>query len=104
MALMTRCERALEPEGIADGENFLADLNGRGIAERQRDQRFLFWLDFDQSDIVARVGAETLRITGLIAEHNFNCLRAFNDVIVGEDVALCVYYKAGACAFDGRGP
>jgi len=39
----------------------------------------------------------------MIAEHNFNCLRAFNDVIVGEDVALCVYHKAGACAFDGTG-
>ena len=82
----------------------MADLDGRGIAERQSDERFLSWLDFDQSDIVARVGAHDFCwITRLIAEHNFNCLRAFNDVIIGEDVALCVYYKAGAGTLDGNG-
>ena len=48
-------ERGLEPERISDGENFLAHLQSRRIAEGEKDEFFSFRIDLDQGDVVALV-------------------------------------------------
>ena len=95
-------ERGLEAERITDGENFLAHLERSGISQRQRREVLSLGIDFQESDVVALVGAdEFCRVVGLIAEHNFDGLGAFDDVEIGEDVAAGINYKTGAGAFDG---
>ena len=95
-------ECGLKAEGIADGENFLADLKQTGIAQRQRDEMLPLGIDFYESDVIALVGANKFcRIARLIAKHDFDGLRAFHHVEISEDVAAGVNHEAGAGAFDG---
>ena len=96
-----RSERGLEAEGIADGEDFLADLKHSGIPQRQRNKMLSLGIDFHQRNIIALVRAdEFCRVARLIAEHNFDGLGAFDDVEIGEDVAAGINHKTGAGAFD----
>ncbi len=97
-------KRGLEAEGIADGKNFLADLQRAGISEGQGGDMLSLGIDFHQRDIIALVGADKFcRVSGLIAKHDFDGLRAFDHVKVGQDVAAGINHEARAGAFDGHG-
>src|SRR6266852_4548474 len=97
-------ERGLEPERIADGENFLAHLQSGRIAEGESDEFFPFLIDLDQGDVVTLVGTDKFRhVLGLVTEHDFDGLRFLYDVKIGEDVAAGIDDKSGARSFDGHG-
>src|SRR5438105_3452728 len=56
------------------------------ISQRQRDEMFSLGLDFHESDIIALVGFDKFcGVAGLIAEHHFDGLGAFDNVKVGKD-------------------
>src|SRR5882724_5251074 len=98
------CERGLEPQRIADGENFLAHLQCGGVAEREGDKFLSLGINLDQSDVVALVGADELRgVVRLVTQNDFDGLSAFDNVKVCEDIAAGIDDKSGARAFDGHG-
>src|SRR5207245_10561855 len=97
-------ERGLKAKGIANGENFLADLKQTGIAQRQRDEALSLGIDFYESDVIALVGAdEFCRIVRLIAKYHFDGLGPFYDVEISEAVPAGVNNETGAGALDGDG-
>src|SRR5215469_8395481 len=88
-------KRALKAEGIADGENALADEEIARIAERKRDELASRGVNFDQGEIVARVKADEFGFEArTIAESDFNRLRALNHMVIREDVSLGINYEA----------
>src|SRR5271165_351294 len=97
-------QRGLKAEGIADGQNFLSDLQGRGIAESQGRQRFALGIDFDQCHVVALIRANDFcRVARLVAKDYLNALRFLDDVKISEDVAARVDHETGTGAFHGHG-
>jgi len=69
------------PKRIADGENFLADLQSGGIGREEARRVFPFGIDLNQGDIVALVGADKFRyVLGLVTEHDLDGLRFLYDV------------------------
>ena len=94
----------LETEGVADGQNLLADLERGGIAQRQRGELLALRIDFHDGDVVALVRADEFSgIARLIAEDHLDGLRALHNVIIRQNVAVSVEDEAGACACHGNG-
>ncbi len=91
-------QRSGEAEGIADGIDFLADLQIGRVAEGHRLQVGGFDLDYGQ--VVRLVGADDGGLICLaVVECDLDLARFGDDVIVGEDVSFFVDDEAGALAF-----
>ena len=59
-----------------------------------------FGFDFDERNVIALIGPDIFRrVTGLIAQDNFNGLRAFDNMVVGENVAARIDDKTRTGAF-----
>src|SRR5258708_7713223 len=81
-------QRALKAKRIANGENFLADLQRGGITELQGYQVLAFRFDLHQRDVVALIGADKFcRVARLIPEDDFDGLRFLHHVEIRKDVA-----------------
>src|SRR5271157_2595115 len=87
-----------EAERIADGIDFLADLQIGRVAEDHRLQVGGFDLDYGQ--VMRLVGADDGGLIFLaVVQRHFNLARFGDDVIVGEDVSFFVDNETGALAF-----
>jgi hypothetical protein len=88
-----------QPEGVADGENFLAYLQVIRVAQFQEGQ-FLAGRDLDQRQVAARiVGQDLSAVPALIVEGDLQLPRvAFDDVAVGQDQPVFADEKPGAGA------
>ncbi len=79
-----------EPKGIADGQHHVAHFEL--VTVGQRDGGKFFGLDFQHRQIRARIGADDLRIVFRFAVGQRDLqavgVRAFDDVIIREDVAI----------------
>ena len=95
---MPQREGSGQAEGIADGVDFLADLQIGGVAEGHRLQVGCF--DLDDRQIMGLVGADDGGLIFLaVVQRDFNLARFGDDVIVGEDVSFFVDDETGALAF-----
>ena len=64
---------------------------------------FSLGLDFHESDIIALVGSDKFcGVAGLIAEHHFDGLGAFDNVKVGKDIAARINQETRAGPFHGN--
>ena len=81
-------ERTFEAERIADGQDFLADLQRVGIAEAENRQAFAR-LDLHESEIVAVIGKHHAGfVLFLIGQGHGELMAAQYDVVVGENFAI----------------
>ena len=87
----------LEPEGAADRDHAVADLHAARVAERERVKKRLRRVDLDHGEIGRRVGADDRRLVGVaVPEPDRHRLRAVDDVVVRDDVAVRVDDEARA--------
>ena len=92
-----RGQRAVEAVGRADGVGRVADLDGVGVAERERRQPLATGADLEQRDIGRGVGADDLRgLPRAAADRDLDRRRAVDDMVVGDDVAVGGDDEAGA--------
>ena len=88
-----------EAEGRADGEYPVADLYLVGIADF--GDREVVALDFDEGDVGAFIEADDVGVVFLVVvELDAHFFRAFNDVGVGEDIAVAVDDEAGTLSLE----
>ena len=93
-------ERALESEGISDGEDALPDLQISRIAQLQRGELVPARIDLNEGDVVARVGADVFRfVMRLVAKNDLDRLRAMDHVVVRQDVPVGIDDESRARAF-----
>ena len=89
-------QRALQTEGIADGEHLLAHLQRVGIAQVERGQLGAR-RDLQQRQVVGFVAAQQLRlVAGLIGQRHFELALIGDHVVVGEDLAVRADQEARA--------
>jgi hypothetical protein len=90
-------EGAVEAERVADGQNLLPDDEPIGIAERHDRQFLARRVDLYDGEVRIRIAPDDARRVALLAaEIDAQRIRPFDDVIVGQDVALLVNDRAGA--------
>ena len=89
---------ARQSERVADGVNLLAHLNAGGV--RQRDRLEVGGIDLQQRQVVGLVRADDARLVAvLVGElHLDAAVGAFDDVVVGQDVAGFVQNEPRALA------
>ena len=89
-----------QAERGADGHDQLADLQLAAVALGER--RIARVVDLDHGDVGLLVGADHLRL-GLdaVPERDGDLVGVFDDVVVGQDVAVVVVHEARA---EARGP
>ena len=87
-------EGVLELERVADGDGPVTLADAVGVAERNVRQR-LAGVDLQESDVGGRVAADDLGVDGVAAGAvlvgavvHLHLAGAFDDVVVGEDVAV----------------
>src|SRR5712691_2458254 len=98
-----RSEGALKAEGIANGQNLLANLDGSRITERKSDETLPFGIDFDEGDIIALVRADEFCFKDPVTtENDFDGLSSFDDMKIRENVSPRIDDEAGAGAFNGH--
>lgn len=76
-------------EGVADGDDLLAGVNGLGVAESDgREVGNIF--DFEKGDVIHGVGTDEFNIfvSRAVVEDDGDRAGAFDDMLVGEDVAI----------------
>src|SRR6185437_16210807 len=84
---------AAEAEGIANGKYFLPDNETLGITDLRR-RNFTIW-NLDHGEIVRRVNAYHLGLVlAFVAGGHLHLARAFNHVVVGQDMTLSVDHKS----------
>lgn len=94
-------EGAAEAEGVADGEDGLADFDVVGVGEGECGEGLLGVLDLDDGDVCFGVDADEGGFVGFLVvggDADFECVG--DDVVVGEDVAFWCDDDAGAEAGD----
>ena len=90
-------ERAAEPEGVADREHRFADLDGAGVAERERVQGETFGGDAQHREVLRGVFADHARFDGLaVFEADGDLHGVLDHVPVGEDRAVGVDHEPRA--------
>src|SRR4051794_1942359 len=95
-------ERVFELERIADGDGPVTLADAVGVAQRNARQR-LAGLDLEEGDVGGRIAADDLRIARVAAiavlvgaPMHLHLARAFDDVIIGDDVAVRRNDEAGS--------
>ena len=92
-----------EAEGRADGQHPVADLYLIRITEFGDGQ--VFTLDFHQRDVGAFVQADDFGAVFLVViELHTNLVRPFDNVRIGENVAVAIDDEAGALSFQHTFP
>ena len=97
--------RLPDAEWIADRQHQIADLRLIGLAEGNRRQ--LRQIDLDDREIGIGIGADHFGFgTAVVSERDFDFIRRFNHVRVGEDVTFFTDDDAGTkvAAFLRRAP
>ena len=83
-----RGQRAVEPERVADGDDGVADLDARGVTERQRVQGARGEVDLEDGEVGRGVRADDPRAHVVaVRERDAHALLALDHVLVGQDVA-----------------
>ncbi len=86
-----------DAEGVADREHDVADQKLVGISEIERREFLTAILDPQHREIRAAVLQHDLRLElALIGKRDLHLVRAFDDVVVGDDEAGGVDHDAGA--------
>jgi len=86
----------LQPEGIADRQDFLSDLQRGGIAQRQDGQRFGRGFDLQHRQVGLRIGANQLRRPlAPVGEAHLQPLGSLHDMVVGQDVPAGIEDETG---------
>src|SRR6056297_188389 len=82
-----RGHRVLQAEGIADGDDEIADLEDVGVADGQFDQPV--FLDLQQRDVRAWVRTDDLGFQRAVVEQgDLDLVGAVHHVVVGDDIAV----------------
>ena len=103
LPIYARGERGLEAERVTNGKNLLPDLDRAGITKLQSGELLSLGIDLYERDVIPLVGSDVFRgMMRLISQNHFNGLRAFHNVIVGQDVAPRIDDETGPGAFHGN--
>jgi hypothetical protein len=85
----------VEPERVADGQHLLTDTQRLGIADDHRLERGFGSLNLQHRKIVIRIGADDFCFEfRTIGQGHRDRIRAVNNMIIGDDVALPAPHEA----------
>src|SRR5438552_1322331 len=95
------CHGASQSEGVADGIDFLADLQISGVAQYRRGE--VWRTDLNHCQIMRLIHAHNVSTVFLaVVQGDFDLARIGDDVVIGQDMAFFIDDETRALSFLGH--